>query len=188
VAAADYMDLETLYPLPLDSYHRLIEAGAFEGERIELLDGLLVRMSPKSERHEWCTEFLNEWLTLNVERPRYVVGCQRGLTIGRSEPEPDLVVRERHAPPGPYHPDTAVLIVEVALSSLRIDLGFKAPLYASAGIPEYWVLDLDHDRLLVHRDPVKGAYAERFELQPGAEITAAALTLPPLSVARALRL
>src|SRR3954452_22319505 len=133
MAAAEHLGVDALLPLSLENYHRLVEAGGFEGERVELLDGLLVRMSPKSERHEAAVEFLLGWLTANVDRGRYVVGCQRALTIGSSEPEPDLVVRERDTPK-PYHPASAVLVVEVAASSLPVDLAVKASLYASAGI------------------------------------------------------
>ena len=81
-----------------------------------------------------------------------------------------------------------MLVVEVAQSSLRVDLGFKAPLYASAGIPEYWVLDLDYDRLIVHRDPCGDGYGACFELGADEEVTASALELPPLRVAEALGL
>src|SRR4051794_7256659 len=79
MAAAEHLPLEALLPLSLENYHRLVEAGGFEGERVELLDGLLVRMSPKSERHEAAVESLLGWLMSNVDRGRYVVGCQRAL-------------------------------------------------------------------------------------------------------------
>src|SRR4051795_12839152 len=98
MAAAEHLGVDALLPLSLENYHHLVEAGGFEGERVELLDGLLVRMSPKSERHEAVVEFLLGWLMEHVDRRRYVVGCQRALTIGHSEPEPDLVVRDRDTP------------------------------------------------------------------------------------------
>src|SRR3954454_1054086 len=131
MAAAEHLGVEALFPLSLENYHRLVEAGGFEGERVELLDGLLVRMSPKSERHEAAVEYLLDWLNAAVDRERYIIGCQRALTLGTSEPEPDLVVRERNTPK-PYHPSSAVLVIEVAASSLPVDLTVKAPLYASA--------------------------------------------------------
>jgi Uma2 family endonuclease len=179
--AAEHLGVEALLPLSLENYHRLVEAGGFEGERVELLDGLLVRMSPKSEGHEAATEFLLEWLMNHVDLSRYVVGCQRALTIGDSEPEPDLVVRERDTPK-PYHPSSAVLVIEVAASSLPVDLAVKAPLYASAGIAEYWVLDLDGGRLIVQRDPSEHGYRQRVELGSGDAVTAAALALPALRI------
>jgi Uma2 family endonuclease len=79
-----------------------------------------------------------------------------------NEPEPDIIVLKREfssfrsANPGP---DDLRLIVEVAYSTADFDLGTKAALYARAGIPEYWVLDLIGRRLVVHRDPRDGAYA-----------------------------
>ena len=98
MAAAEHLGVEALLPLSLENYHRLVEAGGFEGERVELLDGLLVRMSPKSERHEAATEFLLEWLMQHVDLERYVVGCQRALTIGdlRARAGPGRA-RARHA-------------------------------------------------------------------------------------------
>jgi Uma2 family endonuclease len=185
MAAAEHLGVEALLPLSLENYHRLVEAGGFEGERVELLDGLLVRMSPKSEGHEAATEFLLEWLMNHVDRSRYVVGCQRALTIGNSEPEPDLVVRERGTPK-PYHPSSAVLVIEVAASSLPMDLDVKAPLYASARIAEYWVLDLDGRRAIVHRSPEADGYRERLEVPADGQLASTALPLPPLRVADAL--
>ncbi len=185
VAAAEHLGVEALLPLSLENYHRLVEAGGFEGERVELLDGLLVRMSPKSERHEAVVEFLNDWLNAAVDRRQYIVGCQRALTIGNSEPEPDLVVRERDTPK-PYHPSSAVLVIEVAVSSLAVDLAVKAPLYASAGIAEYWVLDLDGRRVIAHREPGPGGYGERLEVPADEQLASTALPLPPLRVTDAL--
>src|SRR3954447_19721678 len=174
MAAAEHLDVDALLPLSLENYHRLVEAGGFEGERVELLDGLLVRMSPKSERHEAAVEYLNDWLNAAVDRRRYIVGCQRALTIGNSEPEPDLVVREKDTPK-PYHPSSAVLVIEVAASSLPVDLAVKAPLYASAGIAEYWVLDLDGRRAVVHREPEAGGYRQRLEVPAGGQLASTAL-------------
>lgn len=185
MAAAEHLGVEALLPLSLENYHRLVEAGGFAGERVELLDGLLVRMSPKSEAHERATEFLLEWLMRHVDLNRYVVGCRRALTIGASEPEPDLVVRERDTPK-PYHPSSAVLVIEVAASSLPVDLAVKAPLYASAGITEYWVLDLDGQRAVVHRKPGASGYRQRREVAGDEQLTCSTLALPALRVEAAL--
>src|SRR3954447_10646098 len=166
MAAAEHLDLDALLPLSLENYHRLVEAGGFQGERVELLEGMQCRMTPKSERREAPVESLNDWLNAAVDRRRYIVGCQRALTIGNSEPEPDLVVREKDTPK-PYHPSSAVLVIEVAASSLPVDLAVKAPLYASATIAEYWVLDLDGRRAIVHREPGAGGYRKRLEVPAG---------------------
>src|SRR4051812_10917810 len=121
----------------------------------------------------------------HVDRDRYKVGCQRALTIGHSEPEPDLVVRDRDTPK-PYHPSTAVLVIEVAASSLPVDLAVKAPLYASAAIAEYWVVDLDGHRAIVHRQPDAGGYRQRLEVPADGQVDSTALPLPSLRVADAL--
>jgi Uma2 family endonuclease len=94
-------------------------------------------------------------------------------------------VRERDAPK-PYHPASAVLVIEVAASSLPVDLAVKAPLYASAAIAEYWVLDLDGRRAIVHREPGAGGYGQRFEVPADGQLNSLALPLPALRVASAL--
>ena len=85
--------------------------------------------------------------------------------------------------PRPYHPATATLVVEVAVSSLQRDLGVKSELYARAGVEEYWVLDLDGRRLVVQREPGPRGYGNRAELGATADVTASALPLPPLALA-----
>jgi len=174
--------MEELHLYSLDEYHRLIEAGGFdEDERVELLEGLLVSMSPKTPRHERAVRWLARWLLRAVDDNRYEVGVSSPLTLATSEPEPDLTVLERTAP-SPYHPASAALAVEVAVSSLARDLGVKAALYAAAGIPEYWVLDLAGRRMLVHRKATKSGYTERFELAAGQRLTAEAVALPTLEL------
>jgi len=176
------LDMEELHLYSLDEYHRLVEAGGFdEDERVELLDGLLVSMSPKTPRHERAVRWLASWLMHAVDDDRYEVGVGSPLTLASSEPEPDLTVLERTAP-NPYHPASAALAVEVAVSSLARDLGVKAAVYAAAGVPEYWVLDLAGRRMLVHRQATKSGYAERFEVAAGLRLTAEAVALPALEL------
>lgn len=180
-------DIEELHRYSLDEYHRLIEAGGFdEDERVELLNGLLVSMSPKTPRHERALRWLARWLVRAVDDDRYEVGVGSPLTLATSEPEPDLMVLERGAP-SPYHPASAALVIEIAVSSLARDLGVKAALYAAGGVPEYWVLDLVRRQMLVHRQRTEDGYAERFELSAGQRLTAAAVALPMLELDDPLR-
>lgn len=96
-----------LFRYSLEDYHRLIDAGVFdEDEGVELLDGLLLTMSPKSRAHENATAWLAERLTLGIDRERFQVRVAAPLTLGASEPEPDLAVVDRGGPQ-PYHPATA---------------------------------------------------------------------------------
>jgi Uma2 family endonuclease len=186
VAAAANVAIEELHRYSVDAYHRLIEAGAFdEDERVELLEGLIVRMSPKTPRHERVVRWLTRWLVEAVDPRTHEVGVRCPLTLADSEPEPDFIVFERGTP-SPCHPATAALAIEIAVSSLRPDLGLKAALYAAAGVLEYWVLDLDGRRMVVHGLPRAEGYAERDELTAGDRVSAAALPLPALDLGRLL--
>ena len=85
---------------------------------------------------------------------RYLVAAQVPLALSDfSEPEPDVTVVDRAARDSEQHPTTAHLVVEVAESSLRTDLGHKPRLYAAAGVPQYWVVDLRADEVVVHTEP-----------------------------------
>ncbi|MCL6473426.1 MAG: Uma2 family endonuclease [Firmicutes bacterium] len=136
-----------------EEYYRLAEIGFFQGERVELIEGEIVKMSPISPLH-------GEVVTLLAERlwqlfgEGYRVRVQLPLSLGDSEPEPDIAVVPGKV--GDYvhaHPTTALLVVEVAQTSLEYDREVKAPLYARAGIPEYWIVNLDGHCIEVYRDP-----------------------------------
>ena len=136
-----------------EEYYRLAEIGFFQGERVELIEGEIVKMSPVSPLH-------GEVVTLLAERlwqlfgEGYRVRVQLPLSLGDSEPEPDIAVVPGKA--GDYlhaHPTTALLVVEVAQTSLEYDREVKALLYARAGIPEYWIVNLDAQCIEVYRDP-----------------------------------
>src|SRR3954452_19453607 len=121
----DVASIEDVHRLTALEYHLMIESGGLdEATRVELIDGLLVDMSPKTAEHEnaiaWLAERLFEW----VDRTQYQVRVTAALSLGDSEPEPDLTVIDRTVH-RPYHPATAVLVVEIAVSSQRRDLRVK---------------------------------------------------------------
>jgi Uma2 family endonuclease len=178
---------EELHRLSLDEYHRLIEAGGFdEDARIELIDGLLVRMSPKTREHENAIAWLARWLMLTIDQDRYEVRIASALTLETSEPEPDLIVFPRDAPRA-YHPSTAALVIEVSVSSLHRDLRQKPTLYSRAGVAEYWVVDLDGGRIVVHRGPTDGGYDDVTVVHGGERLAVTAVELPVLEVDELLR-
>ncbi|MBX3248381.1 MAG: Uma2 family endonuclease [Myxococcales bacterium] len=160
------IDPETLRPLRRDEYERLVRLGAFEGERVELLEGALVHMSPHGPLHADVVDRLGAW-AFRVVAGQARVRVQSALALSvESVPEPDLAI----VPLGDYraaHPSTALLVVEVADSSLRKDRGPKARLYASAGVPEYWIVDLVGKALVVHRAPEGESYADARTLASG---------------------
>ncbi|MBK9031756.1 MAG: Uma2 family endonuclease [Myxococcales bacterium] len=172
-------------PLSVAEYHRMIDAGVFdEDERLELLEGVMVAMSPQGIPHAKVITVLCRRLFQVTEGASLEVRPQLPLTLARSEPEPDLAVTDaRGAWPRGRHPETAHLVVEVASDSLRKDLGPKASIYAEAAVTEYWVVDVE--RQLVHRhgqpDPRERTYREVQVFARGATITS--LALPALAVA-----
>ena len=142
-------------------YERLIELGVFQpGECLELLDGLLVVREPQSRRHAAAIRRVLAALRRALG-DAWQIDSQLPIGLGAdSEPEPDVAVVPRDS--SAYrdaHPTQAVLIVEVAESSYQVDHDYKVSLYARAHVPEYWIVDLAHDALEVHREP---------EVTPGA--------------------
>jgi Uma2 family endonuclease len=146
---------EQLRPLRAREYLRLVEAGAFGDEKLELLGGFLVVMSPQKGWHAKVVALLHESLVLQL-RGRALVRSHSGLEVtDDSVPEPDLAVVKRGG--GWRHPRWAYLVVEAAESSLRKDRTIKAAFYAAGRIPEYWVVDRRHRAVHVHTRPDPGA-------------------------------
>ena len=130
-------------------YERLIELGVFRAdERLELLDGQLVVREPQGSRHAGT-------ILRRALGDAWQVDSQLPIALDAdSEPEPDISVIPYD--PGAYldaHPSRAVLIVEIAESSYRVDREHKASLYARAGILDYWLIDVVHNVVEVYRDP-----------------------------------
>jgi Uma2 family endonuclease len=180
------VEVEQLHRLSTDEYHRSVEAGVFdEDARVELIDGLLARMSPKTRAHENAVAWLARWLMLAVDPERHEVRVASPLTLEGSEPEPDVAVIA-HAAPRPYHPATAALVIEVSASSLQRDLQHKPALYARAQVDEYWVVDLEGRRVVVHRAPHHDGYGESVEAHADSRLTAASVVGPPALVVEEL--
>lgn len=168
-------------PISVGEYHQMIDAKVFtEDDRLELLDGVVVRMSPQTSAHAHVIAYLNE-LLVRALPPRLQLRCQLPLTLSRSEPEPDFAVVERRAAyRAPRHPTTAILVIEVAVDSLDKDR-IKAATYAEAGVAEYWIVDVVHRCVEVQRAPQRSrrAYTERAVVRRG---TLASTALPEIAV------
>ena len=157
----------------------MIEVGIFdEDEKVQLIDGMLVAITPQGRPHAFVIQQLNRLLarTLGDE---FRVLTQLPLTLGSgSEPEPDLaVVRAQDAASRTHHPTTALLVVEVAGDSLGFDRRTKAPLYARTGIPEYWIVNLEDTSIEILSDPdlPTGSYRSRRVVSRGEVLTAASV-------------
>jgi len=174
--------LGALHRLSIEEYHQLVRSGGLdEDARIELLDGLLCDMSPKSPQHEHAIVFLADWLREGVDRRAYDVRVAAPLTIGDSEPEPDLAVVVASSPRD-AHPASALLVIEVSHTSMRRDLLEKPALYARAEVQEYWVIDLDGCRAIRHAGASEDAYRIVTTYERGATIPGAGVGLPALPV------
>jgi len=145
---------------------RMQELGIFDGQRCELIDGELIDKMGQNPPHAYAIQRLFAWLIglfgpdrLRIQSPVEV----RPRDSEWSLPEPDVaVLAETGGDYAKRHPrgDELLLIVEVADTSLRQDLTKKRDLYARASVGEYWVLDLQSRRLIVHRNPEQGEYQE----------------------------
>ncbi len=160
------LDLEDIKPdgirgLTRAEYDQLIELGAFDGEKIELLRGQLVTVSPIGSRHTRLTVWMNRYL---IEHLDHSFEVHPGLSFAASrdsEPEPDMMV-VRKDPARVHHPEQALLLMEFSDSSIRKDQKLKLSIYAEAGVPEYWIFDLSREGELVvevYREPADGRYA-----------------------------
>jgi Uma2 family endonuclease len=138
--------------------------------RTELIEGIIYDKAAQSSLHATGYRLVHEALRpIFLTESGYDIRGQLPLALGEdSEPEPDLVVvRGSIRDFRDSHPTTAVLVVEVADSSLLHDRKKKIPLYARAGIPEYWILNLVRRTLEVYREPLDAAYLSRAILRAG---------------------
>jgi len=137
----------------------MVEAGVFGDEKLELIHGVIVEMSPQGQSHSIVIRKLTNIL-VPLLAGRALLQVQLPFAASDdSEPEPDLSI----VPPGEYsddHPRETWLIIEVAVTSLAKDCGVKADLYAASNQPEFWLIDVENRRVIVHRQPTNGRYAD----------------------------
>lgn len=142
-------------------YYAMADAGIFKGCRVELIEGQIIDMAPQKDTHAVAILLLQE--ALHKAFPQHLIRCQLPLTLGvRSEPEPDFAVTAglpRDFLGTGQHPSNALLVVEIADTTLRIDRGRKASLYARAGIRDYWIVNLRDGCIEVRREPTADAAA-----------------------------
>jgi Uma2 family endonuclease len=156
-------------------YYRLAEEGWFTGQRVMLMSGEILHRAPQGHHHTRTYLAALDALTNIFGSKR--IRPQLPLNVpGESDPEPDLAVTEKDFVGYTDHPTTAVLVIEIADSSLAFDRR-KAGLYASAGIPDYWIINVNARRLEIFRKPLLDPqqefgtrYAEQFELDHGCTI------------------
>ena len=162
----------TRHKLTVDDYYRMADAGILTSDdRVELIDGEIIDMPPIGQDHAGTVNRLAEAL-FQAFAGRAIVSTQNPIRLDDlSEPQPDFAVLRRRADfyttgerPGS---DDVLLLIEVADSSLRFDRTVKLPLYARAGIPEVWIVDLRRRVVDVHRAPGDGRYDDIVTKQMG---------------------
>ena len=166
-------------------YHRMGEAGIFsEDDRVELIEGEIVEMTPIGSRHQASVDRLSE-LFFGQLAGQAVLRVQGPIRLGeRSEPQPDLTVLRRRADfyaAAHPAPQDVLLVVEVAETSAMYDREVKVPLYARAGIPEVWLVDLAGARVEVYRHPSPQGYREIRTARRGDRVASEAVS--PLELA-----
>ena len=152
---------DDLRPVPLsrEQYDVLVAAGAFEDQRVELLEGTVVGKVPQKPIHSNYVARIAQYLVavlLSEFADRYLVRTGLPVAAGPwSEPEPDVSVIDSVTSTDFEHPTTAHIAVEVSRSSVRRDLDIKPRVYAQAGIARYWVVDVDRREVVVHTEPFR---------------------------------
>lgn len=176
-------------------YERLIDTGILaEDDAVELVDGQLVVREPRHAPHAAATQLVADALR-GACQAGWHVRVQLPLALDPdSEPEPDVALVA--GTPRDYveeHPCTAALVVEVAFGSLQLDRVVKGALYARAGVPEYWIVNLPDDVIEVYREPAAApdtphgwAYASMQRLGAGAVVVPLGMPSARLSVAELL--
>ncbi|HEV2271948.1 MAG TPA: Uma2 family endonuclease [Steroidobacteraceae bacterium] len=157
--------------LTVDAYYDMARTGLIgPDERVELIEGEVVRMPPIGDRHGSAVEELNELLVQAVAG-RARVRCQMPVRLSNySEPQPDFaVMRPRTGRNDRAHPSATdvFLLVEISNTTIRYDLDVKVPLYARHGVPEVWVIDLKHHKLHFYRSLLEGTYREITSVSDG---------------------
>lgn len=155
----------------IEDYHRMGEVGIIpEDQRVELIHGEIIKMSPINSPHAGTVKSLIRMIVARLGN-QFTLSIQDPLTIHpNSEPEPDLALLVNHKDNyTSVHPTPSdvVLLIEVADTSLQKDREIKLPLYASAGIKEVWIVNLEDRQIEISTSPTSNSYSNLHIYHPG---------------------
>lgn len=147
----------------VEEYHKMGDAGIITAEdRVELINGEIITMSPIGSIHTACVKRLNR-LLFNLLSDKVIIGVQDPVVLNHySEPEPDLsILKYQDDFYEEEHPTATAIyfLIEVSHSTLGYDRAYKLPLYAASGVKECWIVDVENRKVEVHRQPKEGAYS-----------------------------
>jgi Uma2 family endonuclease len=173
----------------IEDYHQIIAAGILARRNVELINGKIVEMAPEGEYHAYCSDEAGEYL-IYLFGEKAKVRQAKPITIpeNNSEPQPDIAIVQRLGKDYQQHhpyPENIFWVIEYSNSSLSKDLEVKTKVYAAAGIPEYWVINLRIMELIVFRDPTDVGYQSQALFKHG-EICSLAFPDIVISVERLL--
>jgi Uma2 family endonuclease len=173
------------YRFTRDDYHRMAQTGILKPDaRVELIDGEIIEMNPIGGPHMAAVDRLNNFFVPRVLGAA-IVRIQGSVALSdNGEPEPDVALlryRDDFYATAPATEAAVLLIVEVADSSEYYDRTTKAPLYARYGVPELWIVDLNHDRVTRHLDPTMSGYRTTQVFRRGESLSP--LAFPDLAIA-----
>lgn len=170
--SVDLFELAPLHQFSSAEYMEMINKGVLDPQdRVELIGGFIVNMSPQGSRHNSFLMKLNRLFA--PLHSRFFISVQGTLTVAEGQIfDPDFILLQQN--PEGYklklpEPKDVCLVVEAAESSLHFDQRIKLPLYATAAIPEYWIADLEREVIIIHRQPVAAHYAS-IETRQGDDI------------------
>jgi Uma2 family endonuclease len=148
----------------VSQYHQMIESGILtDRDRVELLQGEIIEMSPVGRQHAACVDRLNELLVLGLST-RVIVRVQSPIRLNNnSEPQPDIAILQRRTDfyaEGHPQPEDIFALVEVSDTTVEFDRTIKVPLYAQYRIPEVWIVDLNAQAVQVYREPNSSGYQQ----------------------------
>ena len=154
----------------VEEYYKMAEVGILQKKRIELIKGEIINISPIGSKHSSCVSLLTKLLNRSLS-DLYFLSAQNPIRLNnQTEPEPDITIAktidtlysDRHPTP-----NDILAIFEVADSSLEYDREIKTRLYAEAGIPEYYIVNLSENIVEVYQDPKEGVYTKTSQVKKG---------------------
>jgi Uma2 family endonuclease len=162
----------------VQQYHQMSEAGILtEGDQVELIAGEIIEMAPTGSRHAACVDRLNRLLNCRLGE-QAIVRVQNPLYLSEnSEPQPDVALVQLRADfyeTGHPQPQDILLLIEIADTTLEFDRSVKTSLYASAGIAEFWLVDLKSQALEIYREPSLVGYQSVQKFQRNQSMSAQA--------------
>ena len=165
-------------PISVAQYHRMIESGVFQDRKYELIEGALVEKMSKSHLHCLLVDILLDLLKEFCPRDQFWVRQEAPITLDTSEPEPDVSVVRGKRLDFDANPTNALFVAEVSITTLAEDRA-KAPGFARADVPEFWIICPETRKTEVYREPANGEYTQIQTIE--AETTIESTALPGFS-------